>query len=129
MNPSACPRFSACSANVCPLDSRWQERKHFEGQAVCPFVRQQAKGTYDKSLGTGEAVVNMDAILKKHSDIRTRATRVSALSTESENRAAVGVPGATPAAGMASVGSSPPTPHVSEHVGALNAACSGGIAG
>lgn len=41
----SCPRFSSCSAPVCPLDSQWRDRKHCHGEPVCYWFREAVKGS------------------------------------------------------------------------------------
>lgn len=72
---TACPRFNNCNANLCPLDPDWKARSHLKNEAVCPCVRQRAKGTYDGSIGRGEVVVKLDAILNSRANIAKRAIR------------------------------------------------------
>lgn len=38
MKPSACPRFNACNAPVCPLDAGWPRTVHLAGEAVCYYL-------------------------------------------------------------------------------------------
>lgn len=38
-----CPRFSKCSAPICPLDSDWAKRTHLRGEPVCLYLREIVK--------------------------------------------------------------------------------------
>ena len=38
-----CPRFDGCSAPICPIDPKWEERGCRKGEAVCFFLRHHAK--------------------------------------------------------------------------------------
>lgn len=54
--PQSCPRYSRCSANVCPLDADWRKRSHIRGDEVCYFLTESAKGNAAEnfaSLGLG----------------------------------------------------------------------------
>lgn len=44
MNMQDCPKFDHCSAPICPLDEDWRVRKHLNGEAVCLWLREHAKG-------------------------------------------------------------------------------------
>lgn len=47
-----CDRFQTCSANICPLDSEWEKRKHLNGDRVCFYLieaqKTNAKAIFDK---------------------------------------------------------------------------------
>jgi len=43
MNPTDCPRFNQCSAPLCPLDERWRERRHRNGDRICLYLLEMAK--------------------------------------------------------------------------------------
>jgi len=53
-----CPRFSKCSAPICPLDPDWTERVYIEGEEKCTMqrsVRERLGGTLpNKGLKYGE---------------------------------------------------------------------------
>jgi hypothetical protein len=38
-----CDRFNDCSANICPLDPDWQQRKHLNGERVCFYLIEAQK--------------------------------------------------------------------------------------
>ena len=48
-SPTACSKFEACSANVCPLDRKWRLRSHLRGEPSCHYLRLAAKGTATES--------------------------------------------------------------------------------
>ena len=39
-----CPKFSACSAPICPLDHQWSRARHLPGERVCLWLRELVKG-------------------------------------------------------------------------------------
>lgn len=41
--PEQCPRFDACSANICPLDAEWRRRAHRKGERVCGLLAESVK--------------------------------------------------------------------------------------
>jgi hypothetical protein len=41
-----CPKFNKCSAMICPLDEKWRERVHIQGDPVCAVLL-----TYKKENG------------------------------------------------------------------------------
>jgi hypothetical protein len=41
----ACPKFNRCNVNVCPLDSGWRTRRHFEREPVCSYLLESVKVT------------------------------------------------------------------------------------
>jgi len=46
-----CSRFNRCSANICPLDLKAQERTYILGEDICPFmIRKRRK--FQKGLIT-----------------------------------------------------------------------------
>lgn len=38
-----CPRFSRCSAPICPLDKQYLESAHQDGEPVCVYLREYVK--------------------------------------------------------------------------------------
>lgn len=38
-----CPKFSCCSASLCPLDPRWAERVALPGEPTCTWFLEMAK--------------------------------------------------------------------------------------
>jgi hypothetical protein len=43
MKPENCPRFEACSAPICPLDSQFIRRKMLKRERVCHYLREVSK--------------------------------------------------------------------------------------
>ncbi len=41
--PENCPKFSTCSAPICPLDSDFMKRVHRENERICIYLREAAK--------------------------------------------------------------------------------------
>lgn len=42
--PEDCPRFSGCSANICPMDADWRKRSP-EGSPTCLYLLESVKPT------------------------------------------------------------------------------------
>jgi hypothetical protein len=38
-----CDRFDTCSANICPLDQDWHQRKHLNGERICFYLIEAQK--------------------------------------------------------------------------------------
>jgi hypothetical protein len=72
-----CDRYNSCSANVCPLDSNWQKRKHLNGERVCFYLieaqKANAKAVFD-TRGRGYLYTLMQeatqAIITRHCYIK-----------------------------------------------------------
>jgi hypothetical protein len=43
MRPSDCPKWSACSAPLCPFDPELHKRRHLPGEPVCLWLRELVK--------------------------------------------------------------------------------------
>lgn len=39
----SCDRYNTCSANICPLDPDWQQRKHLNSERVCLYLLEAQK--------------------------------------------------------------------------------------
>lgn len=39
----SCDRYNNCSANICPLDPDWQQRKHLNSERVCIYLLEAQK--------------------------------------------------------------------------------------
>lgn len=52
-----CPKFQHCNAPICPLDSDWRKRKHFNGDRVCFYLieaqKHDSKAVFD-TYGKGD---------------------------------------------------------------------------
>lgn len=60
--PGSCPRYTRCSAPICPLDADWRLRRHLEGESVCGLVLELAKDGGEATLRaslTGEVVATL----------------------------------------------------------------------
>ena len=44
MDMELCPKYDRCSAPICPLDPHWRESTYLEGERVCLYLRELAKG-------------------------------------------------------------------------------------
>ncbi|MDG1096227.1 MAG: hypothetical protein P8N23_01190 [Methylophilaceae bacterium] len=38
-----CPKYQQCWAPICPLDEKWQKRKHIGGDRVCFYLTEAQK--------------------------------------------------------------------------------------
>jgi hypothetical protein len=80
--PIHCNRYCNCSANICPLDSDWQKRKHLNGERVCFYLieaqKANAKVVFDK-CGRGYLYTLMQevtqAIITRHYPIKITLER------------------------------------------------------
>lgn len=78
-----CPRFEACGANVCPLDSDWSKRVHLRREAVCALMLEGAKAGGPELLRSkvpaiAESVLTASPLIAaKHPDIAARLTRAA----------------------------------------------------
>lgn len=43
MEMSGCPKYSKCSAPICPLDRDWPQRVHRKGESVCAYLLETVK--------------------------------------------------------------------------------------
>jgi len=50
INQSDCPKFSKCSAPVCPLDANMVEATHLNGEPVCFYLSEYAKPDNEANL-------------------------------------------------------------------------------
>lgn len=77
MDSRDCTRFPTCSANICPLDDQWPERKHLDTDRVCHLLVKAAKNENPKeSEAVWEKVINeAPAIWKTHTRIRNKCTK------------------------------------------------------
>lgn len=77
-----CDRFQTCSANICPLDSDWQKRKHLNGERVCFYLieaqKANGKALFD-TCGRGYLYMLMQevtpAIVTRHYSIKNTLER------------------------------------------------------
>lgn len=81
--PETCPRFDACGANLCPLDSQWRKRSHLKSEPVCSLMMDAAKAggperLHEKSSAIAEAVLTASPLIAlEHPDIARRLTRAA----------------------------------------------------
>jgi hypothetical protein len=64
--PNHCPKFTKCSANICPLDNNWNKRTHLKGERVCYFLREL---TVKGNLGGRYPIVFEKVIAREHTKI------------------------------------------------------------
>jgi hypothetical protein len=103
MRPSDCPKWSACSAPLCPFDPELHKRRHLRGEAMCLWVRESVKPEGRATLrgalpvvAAAAVEVAAAAIMARNSDTRTKlkaASRCgSKLNAIAHAREAVAVP-------------------------------------
>jgi len=66
LNPGSCPKFLKCSANICPLDRDWNQRKQIKGERVCYFLR---KYTVKGNLEGRYPLIFKKVIVREHPKI------------------------------------------------------------
>ena len=81
IGPSGCPKFEACLAPICPLDSDWRLRSHLRGDAICLWLREMAKGVDlrgNVAELSAEAIAEQaPAILSRYGHVRQGYERAS----------------------------------------------------
>lgn len=77
-----CPRYSSCSANICPLDPDWSIRGHVPGDEVCRWLLEAGKpGAVERftaaQLGDLYEVArhSLPAICRRHADVARAVER------------------------------------------------------
>jgi len=80
--PEFCPKFSKCSANICPLDGDWKSGSHLRGEPICFYMREYVKQAGRFKLGgyIPREMINQIAevlpeINARHADIKNRLKR------------------------------------------------------
>ena len=52
--PNNCPKFSHCSAPICPIDRAWATRSYLKGEPICfyllEYVKPGAQGRFQGSI-------------------------------------------------------------------------------
>jgi hypothetical protein len=73
-----CPKYQQCYAPICPLDEKWQKRKHISGDRVCFYLTEAQKPNAEavfEGQGLGylyEVMVrHAPAISQRHHTIKT----------------------------------------------------------
>jgi len=61
-DPSDCPEYIRCDANICPLDVDWRKRIYHTGESVCLFMREAVKPTANDQLGVNPTFVELRAV-------------------------------------------------------------------
>lgn len=86
--PETCPRFTACGANVCPLDPQWNARRHLKDEPVCSMLMEAVKVGGAERLrdklppAAAEAVLSAASLIAaKWPDISKRLERAAKSST------------------------------------------------
>ena len=100
-----CPKFSGCSAPICPLDPEWQRASHLPGERVCLWLRELVKEGGEARVAhasSGEVAARvaevLPAIVASSSDIRSKlrdAARTGTKLNKPHAPAALGGKGAT----------------------------------
>jgi len=60
--PSDCPEYVRCDANICPLDVDWRKRIYHTGESVCLFLRETVKQTADEQLSINATFEHLRSI-------------------------------------------------------------------
>ena len=47
-----CPRYSSCSAPICPLDPDWRDRAHLHGERICGLLAEYVKTDGRRNLAS-----------------------------------------------------------------------------
>jgi hypothetical protein len=71
-----CPKFDRCSAPVCPLDDRWQERSYLDGERVCYYLTEYSKIAVRPILRGGLAAEHYEVIAQQYPRIIATHPRV-----------------------------------------------------
>lgn len=96
-----CPKFSNCSAPVCPLDPEWPRARHLPGERVCLWLRELVKEGGEarvahastEDLATRVGLVLPD-IVASNSDIRSKLRDAARTGTKLNGPRAPATPGA-----------------------------------
>lgn len=79
MNTHDCPKWSGCSAPICPLDSDWAVRVQLEGERVCFWLGEVVKPGGSARVGAvlggelAEAIANLQPeMIARHGPLRRR---------------------------------------------------------
>ena len=64
-----CPRFSRCNAPICPLDPDWRRRSHSGREAVCAWLLEGAKPSWEAVRGIHISAELAEAIGRQAPDI------------------------------------------------------------
>ena len=90
ISPEFCPKFIKCSANICPLDRDWKQRKHLKGERVCYFLR---KYTVKGNLEGRYPLVFKKVIAREHpkilsliSDIKKQCERSAKIARKKQEK-------------------------------------------
>lgn len=68
----SCPRFSKCSAPICPIDSEWAKRTHLRGEPVCLYLREFVKVGGEARLGCHVSAELLQAVRNTINPIQER---------------------------------------------------------
>lgn len=95
---SDCPKFSHCSAPICPLDSEWASRTYLKGEPVCFYMLEYVKpGSRARFQGSTaeqmyDAISNaLPRIIARYAPLKRALTRTKKTGPRIGKR-----PGATP---------------------------------
>jgi hypothetical protein len=79
--PQACPKFMRCNAPICPLDERWRQAVHLQGERVCYYLTVSGKVGVKGQYGTDRiflAVLDqLDEVCRKHPIIAKRVAQAA----------------------------------------------------
>jgi len=93
ISPEFCPKFLKCSANICPLDRDWKQRRHLKGERVCYYLRQHAKDSMTaKNRGRYPVVLikkvsqEYPRIISHFSDIKKQCERSAKIAKKKQEK-------------------------------------------
>jgi hypothetical protein len=81
---SECPRYSSCSAPLCPLDHEWHRRSFVKADSICHWQREALAPAAEQSFAALEIVdiwrriqFTDTAMRKKHPDLSDRLDKAA----------------------------------------------------
>ena len=84
-----CPKFSGCSAPICPLDPEWPRARHLPGERVCLWLRELVKDGGEARIAqaaSGEVAARaaevLSSIVASNSDIRSKLRDAASTGTK-----------------------------------------------
>lgn len=77
MIPKNCSRYQTCSANICPLDQHWINRKHLDNDRVCHLLIKAARKETPKEspIVWDQVIKQAPLIWKAHSRIKRKCLK------------------------------------------------------
>lgn len=60
----ACPKFSTCSAPICPMHPDWRKQAHLHGESVCLWLRELQKDGGNERVRGVLVTDQLEAVLR-----------------------------------------------------------------